>query len=142
MPQGTSTETSTDSPTDSAPTSDGATVKDISEYLIEEDGNQYLILPLSKSKIYVSDSHKRYLHNIDFELLVAAEETIYEATSAYEEEPYIYLGRDSADHLCLCAELIINIEPPTVVTDENGEIFSTGCNIDHKHVYFCERITK
>lgn len=116
--------------------------KDISEYLIEEDGEQYLILPISQSKIFVRDEYKQYLDNIDIELLKTAEKNICDKMSAYTETPGFSLQFDNSGYLCLHTEWIVDIEPPNVVMDDNGEIINSGCNIDHKHIFFYERITK
>lgn len=116
--------------------------KDISEYLIEEDGGQYLILPISRSKIFVRDEYKQHLDNIDIELLKTAEEIICDKMSAYTETPRFSLLFDNSGYLCLYTEWIVDIDPPNVVTRENGEIIDRGCNIDHKHIFFSERITK
>ena len=117
--------------------------KDISEYLIEKNGWQYLILPVSQSEIIVGDDYKQHLNDIDIELLKTAEKIISDKMSAYTEPHIFYLMLDNSGHLCLGAESIVDIEPPNVVTDDSGEIFDMGgCNIDHKHIFFHERITK
>ena len=51
-------------------------VNNMSEYFTEEEGKQYLILPISKSKVRIRNEHKSHLENIDIELLKTAEETI------------------------------------------------------------------
>ena len=116
--------------------------KDISEYLIEEDGEQYLILPISQSKIVVRDEYKQHLDNIDIELLKTAEETICNKMSAYTKSSGFSLQFDDSGYLCLHTECIVDIEPPNVITEDDGEIISGGCNIDHKHIFLYERITK
>ena len=116
--------------------------KGISEYLIEEDGKQYLILPISQSKILVRDEYKPHLDDIDIELLKTAEQTICDKMSAYTETPGFSLQFDNSGYLYLHTEWIIEIDPPNVVTDDNGVIVEGGCNIDHKHIFFDERITK
>ena len=117
--------------------------KDISEYLIEKNGWQYLILPVSQSEIIVRDDYKQHLNDIDIELLKTAEEKINDKMSAYTESHIFYLMLDNSGYLCLYAECIVDIEPPNVVTDDSGEIIDIGgCNIDHKQIFFHERITK
>ena len=116
--------------------------KDISEYLIEEDGEQYLFLPISQSKIFVPDEYKQHLDNIDIELLITADESMCDKRSSYTEIPGISLEFDTSGYLCLYAEWIVDIEPPNIVTADNGEIISSGCNIDHEHIFFDVRITK
>jgi hypothetical protein len=125
------------------PSSAVSETKDISEYLIEKNGWQYLILPISQSEIKVGDDYKQHLNDIDIELLKTAEKIISDKMSAYTEPHIFYLMLDKSGHLCLGAESIVDIEPPNVVTDDSGEIFDMGgCNIDHKHIFFHERITK
>ena len=116
--------------------------KAISEYLIEEDGRQYLISPISQSKIFVGDEYKQYLDDIDIELLKTAEQTICDKMSAYTETPRFSLQFDNSGNLCLHTEWIVEIDPPNIVTDDNGEAIEGGCNVDHKHIFFYERITK
>ena len=117
-------------------------VNNLSEYFTEEEGKQYLILPISKSKVRIRNEHKSYLENIDIELLKTAEETITDKMSAYIDIPRFDLQIDSAGDLCLYVEWIVDINPPNVVTSENGEIIDSGCNIDHRHIFFSERIAK
>ena len=106
----------------------------ISEYLIEENGKQYLILPISKGKVKVWDEQTQYLDDIDLDLLRAAEKRISEAISPYSNHSDLYLQVDDG-HLCLYAEVIIDIDPAGA---ESGE---AGCGIDHEHKFFGERIT-
>lgn len=117
-------------------------VDNLPEYFTEEEGKQYLILPISKSKVRIENQHKNYLENIDIELLKTAEEIITEKMSAYIDNPCFGLQIDSAGYLCLYVEWIVDINPPNVVTSENGQIIDSGCNIDHEHIFFRERITK
>ena len=105
----------------------------ISEYLIAEDGYQYLILPISKSKIIVFDEYIRYLNYIDLDLLETSEKKITEEVSQYPNKPSFLLNINEG-YLCLCVEAIVNIDPP-----QNGEV---GCGIDHEHKFFVERISK
>ena len=116
--------------------------KAISKHLIEEEGHQYLILPISQSKIFVGDEYKQYLDDIDIELLKTAEQTICDKMSAYTETPGFSLQFDNSGKLCLYTEWIVDIDPPNIVTDYNGKVIEGGCNIDHKHIFFYERITK
>ena len=90
----------------------------------------------------VLDEYKQHLNNIDVELLKTAEETICDKISVYTELPGFSLRFDDSGYLCLHIERIVDIEPPNVITDDNGEIINGGCNIDHKHIFFDERITK
>ena len=120
--------------------SDGGDQANVYEYLIQEDGVQYLVLPISRSKIRIRDEYVKYLDKIDIELLGAAEATISDQMdSSYTD--LFYLQEDYSGNLCLCAEMIVDINPPQTRTDERGNIYDKGCGIDHRHVFFSERIT-
>ena len=108
----------------------------VSEYLTEENGEQYLILPISKAKLRVKSQHLSHLNKIDADLLKKAEEMISGYISSYSQNSGIYLGVCDGK-LCLCAEAIVKIDPPN--TSEYG---SSGCGIDHDHRFFYEQITK
>ena len=111
--------------------------------VVEEDGKQYLVLPVSKDKIPVEERYRSYLGNIDFALLKAAEEKIVNEMSAYKAEaPEFFLSVDHLGYLCLYTECVVAIDPPNLETGPNGEIIDEGCGIDHQHIAFSERITK
>ena len=120
---------------------DIAATHSLSDYLVEEEGKQYLILPISQTRVPVGDDLKRSSANIDVDLLIAAEEKISARIQDNEESSGFYLKMDGGD-LCLCAEIIEKIDPPKKVTTEDGDVMDAGCNIDHKHVFLSERITK
>ncbi len=127
---------------DSTQESDITISDHLSEYLTYENGKQCLVLPISKDKVFIHDEYKNQLGNIDIELLKYAEETITDKMSAYTDVPEFFLQFDNSGYLCLYTEWIADIDPPNIVTDENGEIIDSGCDIDHKHIFFSERITK
>lgn len=104
--------------------------------VIEEDGVQYLILPISRSKICVKEENKVLLGNVDPDLLKAAEEKLSAQISQYENYSALYL-QNIEGQLYLCAEVIVDIDPPT-----SGEHGVSGCGTDHEHKFFGERITK
>ena len=109
----------------------GCGQNDISKYLKKKDGEQYLILPISKEEICVWDEDEaKYLKRIDVGLLKKAEKKIAAEVSKYNDEtPHYYIDiRDG--YLCLAVELIVEFD----TRDENG--------MDHEHVFFRERITK
>lgn len=116
--------------------STSSVTKSISDYLIEEDGEQYLILPISNVKVRIWDEQIQYLDDIDIELLRTAEVKISGEISQYQNHSYFYL-KFYEGYLCLCVEVIVDIDPP--VASENSE---GGCGIDHEHKFFVERITK
>lgn len=106
----------------------------ISEYLTEEDGKQYLMLPISKDKVMLWDGQAQYLDDIDLDLLKAAEEKISKQISQYSNNSGFYLQVDEG-YLCLYAEVIVKIDPPASAGGVGG------CGIDHEHMFFGERIT-
>ena len=115
---------------------------DISEYLVEDNGKHYLILPISGTRLHIWDDYVSYLENIDIGLLTAAEEVINNKTSAYAESPGLFVEEYGSGELYLCAEWIVDIDPPNIETTENGEVIENGCGIDHDHIFYKERITK
>lgn len=120
---------------------DTAASYSLSDYLLEEEGKQYLILPISQTRVPVGDDLKQFTANIDVDLLIAAEEKINARIRDNEDSSGFYLKMDGGD-LCLCVEIIEKIDPPKKVTTEDGDVMDAGCNIDHKHVFVSERITK
>ena len=112
-----------------------------SENVVYEGEKYYIILPISKDKIWVHNSCIQYLPLLDDELLEKAEETIYKQAAAYTDSHIgCSVSPDASGYLCLDLELIVDIDPPNVRTDSEGMIIDGGCNIDHKHVFFRERI--
>ena len=109
-------------------------------YLTEDDGMQYLVLPSSNSRVLVEDEHQPYLHDIDVDMLRTAEEKILARIAQYPENSGIYLSKDDNGYLCLCVEVIVKLEPAEVPTDSEFE--ERGCGIDHEHKFFSEPITK
>ena len=105
------------------------------EYLTEEDGQLYLILPESKTKVRVEEHHEKYIADIDVELLKAAEEIISDKIAQREEHSEFYLIEQDG-HLHLTVEVITEIETEILEGD------SAGCGIDHVHNWFSERITE
>lgn len=111
-----------------------------SEYFVEEDGEQYLLLPISGTKVLIYDGHKQYIDIIDMDLLKTAEEALSVQIPQDESEPFFYLQMEEGD-MYLCVEIIVDIDPPETVTMEDGTVISSGCGIDHKHVFYSERIS-
>ena len=111
-----------------------------SEYFVEEDGEQYLLLPISGTKVLIYDGHKQYIEKIDMDLVKTAEEKLSAQIPQDESEPFFYLQMKEGD-MYLCVEIIVDIDPPETVTMEDGTVISSGCGIDHKHVFYSERIS-
>jgi len=102
-------------------------------YVIE-DGETYLILPLSGEKLWVREEEAKYLNKADGGLLEDAEEKINEEALKYTNNPSIHYEIYLKDEqLFLYGEIVVDIDPP-----EGGE----GCGIDHEHKRFLEKITK
>lgn len=116
-------------------------LQDISEVLVEEEGLQYLALPISKKKVQIWGECKQFVANIDVELLIAAEEKII-AQTRNSERPAGFGLQVKDGHMYLNAEVIETIDPPKIKTTEDGYVVENGCDIDHRHVFFTERITK
>lgn len=115
--------------------------QDISEVLVEEEGLQYLALPISKKKVQIWGECKQFVANIDVELLIAAEEKII-AQTRNSERPAGFGLQVKDGHMYLNAEVIETIDPPKIKTTEDGYVVENGCDTDHRHVFFTERITK
>lgn len=116
----------------------------ISECILIEEGEHFLVLPISKSKVSVRDEYTRYLEDIDLDLLKSAEEIISDQISLYSENSGFYLQMDEGC-LYLAVEVIKQIDPPTIdpsTVEVEGGYEVSGCNIDHEHIFFSERISK
>ena len=108
----------------------GCGQNDISKYLKKKDGEQYLILPVSKEEIWVyNDELIPYLNDIDLGLLKKAENKLTAKAAQYGDKPSFHLYIVDG-YLCLRIEIIVHFEE----RDENG--------MDHEHLFFSERITK
>lgn len=102
-----------------------------------EDGRTYLIMPISNEKIRVYNQEIAYLQEIDGYVLSGAEDTIIQAASKYKKDPYLgFWFQIEDEQLFLCGELIVNITPP------EGMEGLSGCDVDHKHVMFKEKLTQ
>ncbi len=84
--------------------------------------------------------YSKYLNDIEFKTAVeAAKAKIDEKAASYNETPHYYFIEEEG-YLCLCTELIVNIDPPNYETDDDGTVIDGGCGIDHDHIFFTERI--
>lgn len=102
----------------------------IKDYIKNDNNKTYLILPNSKKEIQVDSSELSYIYDIDVSLLSLAELKISLGGA-------VYLSFDQQNYLCLCCEDIVSIDPPNEIDG-----MTSGCNIDHKHVFKSYRITK
>ena len=104
-----------------------------------ENGKYYLTLPISGDRIRVSEHQLAALESVTPQMIENAERIILEQLGAYIDNGVIYLEIDAQGCLCLQAEVIVDIDPPKTQV-QDGEIVAAGCNIDHKHVFFSQRI--
>ena len=111
----------------------------ISEYLVQEEGNQYLVLPISREKVRILEEHTQYLNKIDLGLLKTAEEKLAVPLAENPNNSGFYLQVKDGT-LYLCVEVIVDIIPAQTVTMEDGYVLDSGCGIDHDHVFYMERI--
>ena len=110
-----------------------------SPYLIEENGAYILKLPQSGDEIKLQNEQILFVPYITDELVETAETKIKEAVSSYSNSSDFYLQINDG-YLCLVAEVIKQLEPPSSQETE-GEFAVGGCGIDHKHLFFSERIS-
>lgn len=82
--------------------------------------------------------YSRYLPYVTEESIRDAEDALAESLAEYDRSTGYYISFDSDGYLCLCAEVIVDIDPPS--SDEDGEL-EGGCGIDHEHIFFSERIS-
>ena len=106
------------------------------------DGQDYiLVLPISRNELRVSNEYVSHLPLVNDELLESAERKLTSSVSAYNDDFAFDLQIDQSGNLCLYVELIVAIDPPKTVMDENGDIIGGGCGIDHEHKFFSENIS-
>ena len=105
-----------------------------------EDSKYYLTLPISGDRLRVSEDQLAAIEKVTPQMIENAERAILEQLEEYSDsQGGMYFGNDAQGYLCLQAELIVDINPPKIRI-QDGEIVSSGCNIDHKHVFFSQRI--
>ncbi|MBQ4108306.1 MAG: hypothetical protein IJC80_02770 [Clostridia bacterium] len=102
------------------------------EFVATENDKKYLILPISNKKIEIYEAYEQYINDIDATLLLSAEESLNEQTQQYSEKSDFYLQIHEGS-LCLVIEIIVDLESTTD---------SSGCGIDHEHLYLREEISK
>ena len=109
--------------------------KKLSDYLAEEAGEYYLVLPASGERIRILYAEYALgdLDRIDIGLLAAAETKLNHQMESYDVEYHFYVAAYN-EEIWLCVEAIVDIDPP------NGE--GEGCGIDHAHIMLEEKITQ
>ena len=98
-------------------------------------GNQ-LTLPKSGKTWKLSGEHQPFLPYITDELVAVAESKLEAQIAPYGNSSGFYLQVND-DYLCLCQEVIEYI----AVEETDSEDVPSGCGIDHKHLFFSERIS-
>lgn len=117
----------------------GVKVEELAPCLAYVDEDCVLTLPKSKQEITLCGEANMCAKNIVYELVEAAENKILEKIAPYEDAPLLYV-QYSESYLWLCAEVIETIDPPAVQEQEDGTVITNGCNVDHKHLFFKEKI--
>ena len=110
---------------------------EIASCISTEEGSYVLTLPKSKEKIKVKDELNRFIPYITDALVEAAENKLVSDIAQYSNNSGFYL-QVSEDYLCLVQEVIHYMDPPA---DTDSEYVVGGCGIDHKHLFFSERIS-
>lgn len=114
-----------------------------SESVLREEDRFFILLPSSGDRIEVDEEDKRYLYKVENELVKKAEDEFLEELAFYNSEKnsyYYYVS--SEDHiLYLEVELIVDIDPPEAF-ESGEEQEQSGCDIDHKHLFFSRPITE
>lgn len=103
-----------------------------------ENGVYTITLPVTREVIEVNSQHERYMPTVTEERIRAAEERILEEVTNSQHSDF-YLTVES-DRLCLTVEIIVDIDPPQTV--EGQEHVTSGCGIDHDHVFFKRPISE
>lgn len=106
-----------------------------------ENGTYTITLPESNIVLEVDDYYEIYIPLIKDELIAEAEAKIAAAVADYPGHSGYHLISDYEGHLCLCIEIIRDIDPPNIVVEGDVTI-SSGCGIDHEHIFFAEIITE
>ena len=105
--------------------------------ILEEDGEKYIQLPVSQTRVFVWDHILSYLDKVDYTLLEVADKALLEDIAPYADNKPGYSLVIYEGELCICVELIVDINPPATTPDA-----TEGCGIDHEHLFFRRPITK
>ena len=93
---------------------------------------------LLETTTFRQGQYSKYLSDEEFlQKLSDAVELIGKKTAPYTSNPRYFLMEDSG-YLCVYFEEIVDIDPPRV--DDYGN--TSGCNIDHEHIIFLEKICR
>ncbi|MBR5273365.1 MAG: hypothetical protein IKU25_08270 [Clostridia bacterium] len=97
-----------------------------------ENGKYFLTLPKSQQKIELDDDEIGFAPYITDQLVEAAESKINEDIAQYTNNSRFYLDVSLDNYLYLSTEVIVSIDDPSE---------STGVCLDHKHLFFSEKIS-
>lgn len=89
---------------------------------LTENGRQCLVLPTSKSKVWVKAGQESYLDRIDYDLLEMADEKIADQVPEGSQASFVF--KEYEESIYLTGEAIVDISAT-----------------DHKHLFFSEKIT-
>lgn len=106
----------------------------IFDFITYEDGGYFLTLPNTLTKIKITE-YMQYIFRVDVEAIKTAEMKIIEQAPQEFKSSSFHIQEDEDGYLCLCREVIVELEPPV----ENGYIMG-GCGYDHDHLFFNERL--
>ena len=109
--------------------------KTYEEYSVTIDNNGTILNCHASSE----GKYSCFLPYLTIEQIQEAEEKLKNKMAEYDSGSYMYLEINSKGQLCLSFEVIVDINPPKVQMAD-GTIISSGCNIDHKHVFESEVI--
>lgn len=109
--------------------------KTYEEYSVTIDNNGTILNCHASSE----GKYSCFLPYLTIEQIQEAEEKLKNKMAEYDSGSYMYLEINSKGQLCLSFEVIVDINPPKVQMVD-GTIISSGCNIDHKHVFESEVI--
>ena len=130
----------TDSTTDSTDSSDEEHPVDlpkeesILDFISYENGEYFLTLPNTLTEIAITE-YIQSIVKVDIEVIKTAENKIIEQAPQEFKSSSFHLQEDEEGYLCLCREVIVELEPPV----ESGYIMG-GCGYDHDHLFFNERL--
>ena len=109
--------------------------KTYEEYSVTIDNNGTILNCHASSE----GKYSCFLPYLTIEQIQEAEEKLKNKMAEYDSGSYMYLEINSKGQLCLSFEVVVDINPPKVQMVD-GTIISSGCNIDHKHVFESEVI--
>lgn len=131
---------STDISSSGESSSDVVSAGQSSRELIKYENDIYTItLPASGKVFEVKTSYEAYLPYVTDELIISAEAKIADVMAQYPGNAGYFLGAYDG-YLYLSTEVIRKIDPPDAMVVD-GETITSGCNVDHEHLFFDERIS-